>query len=114
MTDSKWNKNGFMFVIIASESLKNYRIYCFNANLLKWSRIEWIKFPTNHASIIRDGLIEVDNNNLLNLGVSSVCLNTIILSVSTPNTLLLISSYRSRDTDEQVTAHRRYYRLKVG
>jgi hypothetical protein len=103
-----------MFVLIFSESLQNYYIYCFNANSLKWNRIEWLEFPVNHASVFRDGLIEVDNNNLLNLGMSSVCINTKILNVSTSNTLLLISSHRSSGTDQKVTANRIYYRLTVG
>jgi hypothetical protein len=103
-----------MFILIISESIKSYRIYCFNANLLKWNRIEWLKFPINHTTINRDGLTKGDNNNLLNLVELCACINTSILSVSTPNTLLLISSHRSSGTDQQITAHRSYFRITVG
>jgi hypothetical protein len=57
-----------MFVLILSESLQKYHIYCFNANSLKWNRIEWLQFPVNHAFVFDGSLTEVDNNNLFNLG----------------------------------------------
>jgi hypothetical protein len=52
-------------VLIFCQTLKNYHIYCFNAHYLKWNRVEWLKFPVNHGSIVPDGLIKINNNNII-------------------------------------------------